>query len=224
MRKLEPVQLKAWTLPLIVVGVAVPIVAGFMLGGPPAGLAVGGIAAAVIVVVAVKTRFEEPMEVAASPGDRYRLLVVAVVAIEDPGLADSIAQIAEAGARSTGSDGREVLLLAPALNRPVAHWLSDLRGARFDAQRRLALSVGTLAAAGIEAHGEVGDTDPVQAVEDVLRTFPAQEVAFVAGPDHAGEVEEIRRRLDRPVRALEPAAPTRTGPGSRDPSSSPSTA
>jgi hypothetical protein len=207
MRKLEPVQLKAWALPLIVLAVAVPIVAAFLLGGPPAGLAVGALAAAVIVILAVRARFDEPIEVASAPGDRYRLLVVAIDGIEEPRVAQSISEIAENGARSTRSaDGFEVLLLAPALNRPVAHWLSDLRGARFAAQRRLALSVGTLAAAGIEAHGQVGDSDPVQAVEDLLRTFPAQEVAFVAGTGHAGDVDEVRRRLDRPVRLLEPAA------------------
>jgi hypothetical protein len=42
----------------------------------------------------------------------------------------------------------------------------------------------------------------VQAVEDTLRTFPAQEVVFVTPSDHQGQVEEVRRRLDRRVRVL----------------------
>ena len=206
MRKLEPIQLRAWTLPFIVLAVAAPIVAGFVLAGPPAGLAVGAIAAAVIVVIAVRARYDEPIEVAA-PGGGYALLVVAIEPIEDPGIATALREVIDAGLRATGAEGAgEVLLLAPALNRAVSHWLSDLRGARFDAQRRLALSVGTLAAAGVEARGEVGDTDPVQAVEDALRSFPAREVAFVAGPEHAGSVDDVRRRLDRPVRLLEPSA------------------
>ena len=61
---------------------------------------------------------------------------------------------------------------------------------------------GPLAAAHLDARGQVGDTDPVQAVEDTLRSFPAQEVVFVTGPGHQSEVEEVRRRLDRPVRVL----------------------
>jgi hypothetical protein len=91
------------------------------------------------------------------------------------------------------------------LNTRVAHWLSDLRKARGDAQRRLAVSLGSLAAAGLDARGQIGDTDPVQAVEDALHTFPAQELVFVTGRDHDAEVQDVRRRLDRPVRVLDVA-------------------
>jgi hypothetical protein len=194
LKKLEPVKLKPWLLPFIVLAVAVPIVAAFMFGGPAAGLAVGALAAAVILVLAARARYDEPIEVGASPGDRYLLLVV----------------LAAAGASATGGDAAQsadILLLAPAFNRKVAHWLSDVGPARFEAQRRLALSLGTLAAANVEARGRVGDSDAVQAVEDTLRTFPAQEVVFIAGPDRTGDVEEVRRRLDRPVRQLPRPSP-----------------
>jgi hypothetical protein len=206
-RKLEPVLLKPWVLPLIVAAVAVPIVAAFIFGGPPAGLAAGAVAAATILVIAARARFDEPIEVGASPGDRYMLLLVATIALEDPAVAGAVAEMARAGAEATrGADAApEVLVLAPAVNRPIAHWLSDLRRARFDAQRRLALSLATLAGTGLDARGQVGDTDPVQAVEDTLRTFPAQEVVFITDRDRARGVEEVRRRLDRPVRTLEPA-------------------
>jgi hypothetical protein len=60
----------------------------------------------------------------------------------------------------------------------------------------------------------VGDTDPVQAVEDVLRTFPAQEVVFITDRERPGGVEEVRRRLDRPVRVFQPKAAA----GDRQPS------
>jgi hypothetical protein len=75
----------------------------------------------------------------------------------------------------------------------------------------LAVSLGSLAAAGLDAQGQVGDTDPVQAVEDALHTFPAQELVFVTGRDHYAEVQEVRRRLDRPVRVLDAADGQRTG-------------
>jgi hypothetical protein len=206
-------------LPVIVAALIVPIVAGFVLAGPPAGLALGAIAVAALLVIAARLRFDEPMEVGASPGDRYMLMVVVTEPIESPAVAATIGGIAKEGARSTraGPDrAAEVVLLAPALNTPVAHWLSDLRRARFRAQRVLTISVATLAAAEVEARGQVGDSDPIQAVEDALRSFPAQEVVFVTDAARASEVEEVRRRLDRPVRMLfEPSAPEveRRAPG-----------
>jgi hypothetical protein len=209
-RRLEPVRLKAWTLPLIVLAIAVPIVAAFALGGPGPGLAVGAIAATVILVLAANARFDEPIEVASPATDRFRMLVVVTSPLEDPQLAGAIGDIAAAGAKATRPDAErrpEVLLLAPATNTAVAHWLSDLRQARFDAQRRLTLSLATLAPADVDAHGEVGDSDTVQAVEDTLRTFPAQEVVFVTDKDRNGDVAQVRRRLDRPVRVLQASAP-----------------
>jgi hypothetical protein len=207
-RRLEPVRLKAWMLPLIVIAIAVPIVAAFALAGPGLGLAVGAIATAVILVLAARARFDEPIEVAAPPTDHFSMLVVLTSPVEDPQLAGTIAEMATAGATATrpGAARRpEVLLLAPATNKAVAHWLSDLRQARFDAQRRLTLSMASLAPADVDARGEVGDSDTVQAVEDTLRTFGAQEVVFVAPPGDGKNIEQVRRRLDRPVRVLEAA-------------------
>jgi hypothetical protein len=193
-------------LPLIVLAIALPIVVAFGFAGPPGGLAVGAAAVAVILVLAARARFDEPIEVAAAPPDHFAMLVVLEAPLDDPNLAGAIEEIASAGAKATrsGTDHRpEVLLLAPATNTAVAHWLSDLRQARFDAQRRLTLSMATLASADIDARGAVGDSDPVQAVEDTLRTFGAQEVVFVTPAGDARDVEQVRRRLDRPVRVLE---------------------
>ena len=206
-------RLKAWLLPLIVLAIAVPIVAAFEFAGPAGGLAVGAIAATVILVLAAKARFDEPIEVASSPADRFTMLVVLAVALEDPRAAGVIAEIAAAGARSARPHAEhqpEILLLAPATNRAVAHWLSDLRQARFDAQRRLTISMATLATVDVDARGEVGDSDAVQAVEDALRTFGAQEVVFVTERERNGDVAEVRRRLDRPVRVVEAPAPSPT--------------
>jgi hypothetical protein len=198
-------------LPLIVLAIAVPIVAAFELGGPPAGLAVGALAVAVILFLAARARFDEPIEVASAPPDHFAMLVVLEAPLEDPNLAGAIEEIARAGAQATraSADHRpEVLLLAPATNTAVRHWLSDLRRARFDAQHRLTLSLATLAAADLDARGAVGDSDPVQAVEDTLRTFGAQEVVFVTPPGDGRDVEQVRRRLDRPVRVLDSPLPT----------------
>ena len=210
MRRLEPLRLRPWTLPLIVLAIAVPIVVAFRFGGPPGGLAVGAIAVTAILVLAARAGFDEPMEVAAAPPDHFAMLVVLESPLEDPRLAGVIEEIAEAGAKATraGAGRRpELLLLAPATNTAVAHWTSDLRRARFDAQRRLTLSLAALASADLDARGAVGDSDPVQAVEDALRTFGAQEVVFVAPPGNAKDVRQVQRRLDRPVRVLEAKAP-----------------
>jgi hypothetical protein len=201
MRGAQSLQLKGWMLPLIVAVICVPVVAGFVIGGPGVGLAVGAVLAAAILIFAARLRPDEPIEVAPHTDDRRHLLVVVLAAVEHPGLAAKIAELAAAGDRTAGC---EVLVLAPALNRPAAHWASDLREARFGAQRRLALSLGTLAAAEVDGTGQVGDTDPVQATEDVLRSFPADEVAFVTAGD-AGSAEQIQQvsdRLEIPVREL----------------------
>ena len=218
MRRLEPVRLKPWLLPLIVLAIALPIVAAFEFTGPGGGLAVGAIAAATILVLAARATFDEPIEVASAPADRFTMLVVVTTPLEDPGLAGAIGEIAAAAAKSTrpGAEQRpEVLVLAPATNSAFAHWLSDLRKARFDAQRRLTLTLATLATVDVDARGEVGDSDTVQAVEDTLRSFPAQEVVFVIRHGGQGDVGEVRRRLDRPVRVLEvparAAEPQRAG-------------
>jgi hypothetical protein len=67
----------------------------------------------------------------------------------------------------------EVLVVAPALNSAVRHWASDEDGARAAAQQRLKRSLAQLEGYGVAARGEVGDGDPLQAIEDALRTFGA---------------------------------------------------
>ena len=201
MRRREPLVIRPWLLPFLILALIVPPIAGFALGGPPLGIGIGGLEVAAIVVFAARARFDEPIEVRQGAGG-YALLILALDAVERPAQAERVAAVARAGALAlgTGDEGPEVLVLAPATNQPLAEWLSDVGEARFDAQRRLALSVGTLAAAGIEARGSVGDPDPVQAVEDKLRTYPANELLLVTDaevPDSA--LAELTRRLPLPV-------------------------
>jgi hypothetical protein len=77
----------------------------------------------------------------------------------------------------------EVLVVTPALNSPLRHWVSDEDGARAAAQRRLDESLAQLAEAGVQARGEVGDGDPLQAMEDALRTFGADEIIISTHPE-----------------------------------------
>jgi hypothetical protein len=197
--------IRPWMLPMIVAAIALPIAAGMILQGPALGLAIGALAATAIVVIAVRMRPDEPIEVVRSSDAKRHFLVVASRPVDDPG---AVGQIAEAvGAREDSGD-TEVLVLAPAHDRFLDRWASDVRPAREEAQRKLVLSVAALAAAEVDARGSVGDADIVQAVEDTLASFPATDVVLVTGPpeaDPAGAraVAELRRRLDRPVRHLE---------------------
>ena len=193
-------MIRAWVLPLIVVAITVPIAAGFLIAGPGLGLAAGALVGALLLIAVARMRPETRIEVAAAADHRFRLLVVALVAIEEPAAAAAVAQSA--------ATGTEVLVLAPAFNRGLAHWADDLRKARDQAQSRLVLSIGTLAAAGVDARGAVGDADPVQAVEDSLREFAADEAIVVAEPvegrgDGARTLAELRARLDLPSRLVE---------------------
>jgi hypothetical protein len=195
---------KPWMLPLIVTAIAVPIVAGMAVGGAPLGLAIGALTVTALLVVAARMRPDEPIEVAASGNGRRHVLVVASEAVDDPRSAERVAEVVT----EDGGQPPEVLVLAPARSRFLDRWASDLRPGREEAQRKLVLSVASLATAEVEARGRVGDDDLVQAVEDTLASFPATDVVLVTGSpeeDQAGAraASELRRRLDRPLRHVE---------------------
>ncbi|CAN5216800.1 hypothetical protein BH18CHL2_BH18CHL2_10290 [soil metagenome] len=83
--------------------------------------------------------------------------------------------------RRRATDG-EVLVVAPALNRRLAHYVSDTDAAVRAARERLDRAIGWLVEAGIEARGEVCDADPVRAIEDALAGFPATEIVISTHP------------------------------------------
>jgi hypothetical protein len=86
----------------------------------------------------------------------------------------------------------------------VQRWLSDTDEARVEAQEQLAVSLATLATAGIRAEGRVVDEDPVQAIEDIAAQHGASRLVLVAGADqHEGVVAELEQRIDRPLDVLE---------------------
>ena len=98
-----------------------------------------------------------------------------------------------------------VLVVTPALNSPLKHWTSDEDDARTAAQDRLDRSLAQLRAAGIDARGEVGDGDPLQAMEDALRTFGADEIIISTHPEGRSNwlerdiVEKARERFAVPI-------------------------
>jgi hypothetical protein len=99
----------------------------------------------------------------------------------------------------------EVLVVAPALNSPLRYWASDEDPARVEAERRLERSLARLREEGVNARGEVGASEPLQALEDALRTFGADEIVISTHPEgrsnwlEKGIVRAARERFAVPI-------------------------
>lgn len=107
--------------------------------------------------------------------------------------------------RAAGAGGVELLVVAPALNSRLRHWLSDVDRARRAAELRLDHCLEILWTYGLDASGAVGDADPMQAIEDGLRAFPADEIVIATHPPGRSHwlehrlVERARHRFPQPV-------------------------
>ncbi len=167
-----------------------------------AGLAVFIVLTAAVVWWWWRARREvAPRQVAptrrSAPGER-RLLVIANETVGGSDLLDRIRELSE-GANT------EVLVVSPALNTPLRHLASDEDPARAAAQERLDRSLQRLDQEGIEARGEVGDGDPLQAIEDALRTFGADQILISTHPEgrsnwlERGVVTGARERFAVPI-------------------------
>jgi len=126
-----------------------------------------------------------------------RLLVVVTTDVSDGTLSEFVR-------RAVGEDA-EVRVVAPASGISRLDWLTNAEDdARADAGALADKTAEAAPAADVQA--EVGDADPVRAIEDALREFPADEVLVVTRPDEdaswlesgSGEIAQNRFRL--PVR------------------------
>jgi hypothetical protein len=94
----------------------------------------------------------------------------------------------------------QVLVVVPALNSRLRHWATDDADAREEAELRLRSSLGRLREGGVTATGEVGDSDPLQALDDAIRAFGPDEVIISTHPEgrsnwlERGIVENARER------------------------------
>jgi nucleotide-binding universal stress UspA family protein len=89
----------------------------------------------------------------------------------------------------------DVLVLAPALNSRLRHWLSDEDAARRRAEERATAFVDQLEQSGVHAEGRVGDADPLLAIADALPTFPADEIVIAAQPERSSRLtDELESR------------------------------
>lgn len=200
--------LAAWKLPPIVAGIVLPIVGGFYVGGPGLGMAVGALAAAAIVVLAVRKPPLHPIVPALAADLRDRILVVLDGQVDETALAESL--LHHTGT-TPNQAAPEILLVVPCRQGFLDRWSSNLGPGRERAQQYLVHAVAALAAAGIEATARVGDEDVVQTVEDELRSYAATEVVLVGGAsgrqDGASAARDLKARLQVPLRTVRISSP-----------------
>ena len=178
------------------------IVIAALVGGTWAGLAVFGVATVIAAFWFFRRtepqRPEQRTTRRLGADDERRILVIANETVGGGTLRDCIRSRTE-GYRSN------VLVVSPALNSPLKHWVSDEDGARKQARERLDASLARLRASGVEAEGEIGDGDPLQAMEDALRTFGADEIIISTHPEgrsnwlERGVVPGARERFAVPI-------------------------
>jgi Universal stress protein family len=184
------------------VGYFAAIVIATAVGGRWWGLGVFVALSALVLVWFFRREVREQPPASAprarSAEDERRILVIANETVAGRALREAVEAAAE-GYRAN------VLVVSPALNSPLKHWASDEDQARAAAEERLRRSIAELERLGISARGEVGDADPVQAIEDALRTFGADVIVISTHPEgrsnwlERGVVSSARERFAVPI-------------------------
>lgn len=88
--------------------------------------------------------------------------------------------------------GRRVLVVAPALASRLSVWMDEDIG-REAAGERLSEALAQLDVRGLDATGEVGDADPLQALDDAIRLQPVEEIVIVT--DEASDERWLEKDL-----------------------------
>ena len=171
-------------------------------------LAVGVVALAGLVTFSVR-RMQSPQRpkarfpVAHVDDGIHRVLVIADESCWPPDL--------EAAFADRRDRPLTVLVLAPVLGSRTARWTGD-EHAYQAATEHLDATLAALADLGIDARGRIASHDPLQAADDGLQSFPADEILFAVHPAtdanwlEDGVVEAARTRYPLPVREIDLAA------------------
>jgi hypothetical protein len=103
-------------------------------------------------------------------------------------------------------DDTEIRIVAPALQASAFQfWISDVDEAISKADAVWRTSVAKLGAAGVDAEGDTGESDPMQAVEDALANFDADRIIVFTHPESEQryrediDAAELEQRVGRPV-------------------------
>jgi hypothetical protein len=195
-------EAEAYRFLLLTVGYFAAIALAALVIGKWAGMIVFlALTLAGVVYVVRASRTEPPRQAVTSRRGRAnerRILVIANETVGGERLRNEI------HGRSEGYD-EHVLVVTPALNSHLRHWASDEDNARVEAQKRLDASLERLRSGGIDARGEVGDAEPLQAMEDALRLFGADEIIISTHPEgrshwlEKGIVDTARERFAVPI-------------------------
>ncbi|MFP5388346.1 MAG: hypothetical protein ACLGG5_03490 [Thermoleophilia bacterium] len=124
----------------------------------------------------------------------------------DPLGSEPIGEIRANGGRESDM---ELRVIVPAVEaNAFRHTLGDVDEPRREAEARLERVLEELRASGVEAGGEVGDPDPIQAAQDALLKEPADEIVIF---EHEGAqarwfeeglLEKAEAGLDPPLRMV----------------------
>jgi hypothetical protein len=109
----------------------------------------------------------------------------------------------------------ELRIVAPALHASAFQfWLSDADEAIAKAEAVWRTSVAKLGAAGVQAGGDTGESDPMRAIEDTLASFNADRIVLFTHRDSEQryreelDASELERRFGRPVDHVSAAGST----------------
>jgi hypothetical protein len=118
-------------------------------------------------------------------------------------------RLVEAVLGRLGAGVEEVFVVAPALaDSALDHIMGDVDAAIPAARERLDATLQAFGEAGVEARGEVGDSDPIQAISDEIVKFHPEQILVVAHRDEEsafaekGLLEQAERDFDLPVLEL----------------------
>ena len=139
------------------------------------------------------------------PGGRRNLLVLLVGDESTERLREAVAALSATPLR--------VQVVAPAIVRPL-DWLATADDAAHRRAEVRALEAEWTLAEQAEVTAAAGDVDPVQAVEDALRDFPADEI-LVAGEAEDEDLAEELARFGLPVVRIAGGRRSRRAPLSR---------
>ncbi len=199
---------RSWEFSAIPIALVVFAILALIMWAADAGmwpwLIVGFVAVAALAVFTIMY-MRRPHHSAAAPEPAHlddgirRILVIA----------DDDCPPADLGAalESGESGNTAVFVIAPALGSRAAQWTGDDHAYQ-EAQRHLDATLAALSSLGVDAHGHIGSHDPIQAADDGLREFPADEIVFAVHPEtdanwlEQGVVDTARQRYSVPVREL----------------------
>ena len=189
---------------VIVSAIGLAVFGGIWLGPWAAVVVTVGFALIVIAALIVwamrRDSLGDAPQVRPIDDGRFRILVVADERCATPSFAQDLRS--DAGDRPLS-----VFVVAPALESRMGQLAGDQQGYE-DATRRLNDIVEGFKRAGMDAQGEVGPNDPLQAADDGLRQFAANEIVLVTHPEsqanwlESGVVARARSRYFQPVKHI----------------------